>query len=122
MTDPKTSAEIKRMAAAIMLIATTCTVEAGSATWNLTPTDNDWHNAANWTPATVPNGDSDTATFGVSNTTAIKVGKYGHGTNGLVTAVDSLVFEAGASSYSITVVPRGVYGLALELVGRRGNQ
>ena len=46
---------------------------AGSATWNLNPTSGDWNTATNWTPATVPNGPTDTATFGVSNITGISV-------------------------------------------------
>ena len=36
---------------------------AGSATWNSNPVSNDWNTAANWTPATVPNGPEDIATF-----------------------------------------------------------
>ena len=36
---------------------------AGSATWNLNPTSSDWNTATNWTPATVPNGPTDVATF-----------------------------------------------------------
>jgi len=97
---------MKRFAAALALVACTCTAEADSATWNLTPTSNDWHMATNWTPATVPNGDGDTATFGVSNTTAIKVSKYAYGTNGLVTTADRLVFAAGASSYHSSLLAK----------------
>jgi autotransporter-associated beta strand protein len=91
---------------------------AGSATWNLNPvTDNVWHNAANWTPATVPNSDADTATFGVSNTTTIRVTKYAQGLDGLVTTLDKLIFAEGASSYSIRVIPAGTYGVYLALDG-----
>src|SRR5712691_5339057 len=46
---------------------------AGSATWNLNPTNGNWNTGANWTPNTVPNGPSDIATFGASNTTAISI-------------------------------------------------
>jgi hypothetical protein len=45
--------------------------QAGSATWNLNPTSGDWNTAANWTPPTVPNGPSDTASFDTSNETAV---------------------------------------------------
>src|SRR6476660_7196033 len=76
---------------------------AGSATWNLSPTDNLWHTAANWTPATVPNDDADTATFGASNTTTILINEYG--TAGFITTVDKLIFEEGASSYTIKIIP-----------------
>src|SRR5438128_2663337 len=46
---------------------------AGSATWNLNPTNGNWNTAANWTPATVPNGPADTATFETSNTTDVSL-------------------------------------------------
>jgi autotransporter-associated beta strand protein len=68
-------------------------VYADSATWNLNPISNDWNTATNWTPATVPNAPTDTATFGASNTTSV------------VTSANvdlaSLVFTAGAPSYTI---------------------
>src|SRR3954470_19181205 len=69
-------------------------VYAGSATWNLNPTSGDWNTAANWTPATVPNGASDTATFGTSNTTSV--------TASTTIVVDSVVFSPGASVFSVT--------------------
>ena len=40
---------------------------AGSATWNLDPINENWNDAANWMPNTVPNGPADVATFGVSD-------------------------------------------------------
>src|SRR5712691_8644028 len=46
---------------------------AGSATWNLNPATGDWNTAPNWTPATVPNGASDIATFAISNQAAISL-------------------------------------------------
>lgn len=61
---------------AIAILTTTAlllslqSTRAGSATWNI-PTSGDWNTAANWTPGTVPNGPSDTATFGRSNMTAV---------------------------------------------------
>ena len=68
---------------------------AGSATWNLNATTNDWNSATNWTPATVPNATTDTATFGASNTTSVFTS----------TDVDlgSLVFTADAPSYTMTI-------------------
>jgi autotransporter-associated beta strand protein len=68
-------------------------IHAGSATWNLDPTSGDWNNAANWTPNSVPNGPADTATFGVSNTTAISLSAD--------TEVNSIIFGPGASAYQI---------------------
>jgi autotransporter-associated beta strand protein len=66
---------------------------AGSATWSLNPLTSDWNTAANWTPQTVPNGDTDVATFGVSNVTDLSVSDY--------VFLDSIVFNPGASAYSI---------------------
>ncbi len=66
----------------------------GSATWNLNPTNGDWNTAENWTPNTVPNSETDVATFGQSNVTDISV---------LSTEVDSVIFRADASPYAFTV-------------------
>jgi autotransporter-associated beta strand protein len=83
----------------LLIILTLCLTTiihayAGSATWNLNPGSGDWNTAANWTPATVPNGLTDVATFALSNTTAVSL-------SGSVQA--SLVFNSGASAYTITV-------------------
>ena len=72
----------------------TRSASAGSATWNLNPTSGDWNTAANWTPAVVPNGSADVATFGVSNLTAVSTSAD--------TTVGSIVFNPGASAYTIT--------------------
>ena len=48
-------------------------VYAGSATWNLNPPSGEWNTAANWTPATVPDGPSDVATLGLSNQTSVVI-------------------------------------------------
>jgi autotransporter-associated beta strand protein len=68
---------------------------AGSATWLQSPADNDWSNPSNWTPNSVPNATTDTATFGTTNTAAISI----------AAPIDlaSVTFAAGASAYSITV-------------------
>src|SRR5262249_6455736 len=71
-----------------LLLLTASSAFAGSATWNLKPTSGDWNTAANWTPATVPNGPADTATFGISNTTGAFIS--------VNTEVNSIVFNAGA--------------------------
>lgn len=67
---------------------------AGSATWNLNPGSGDWNTATNWTPAAVPNGTNDVATFAASNTTAITVS--------LQTTVNGITFNPGASPFTIT--------------------
>ena len=66
---------------------------AGSATWNLNPTNGDWNTAANWTPSTVPNGAADTATFDITNKNVVALSSD--------VEVSSIVFNPGASSYTI---------------------
>lgn len=83
-----------RVGAAFLFLAFVIAAKAGSATWNLNPTSGDWNTAANWTPATVPNGISDVATFDFSNTVAVSLSE-------IVQA--SLVFNSGASAYAITI-------------------
>jgi autotransporter-associated beta strand protein len=70
---------------------------AESATWELNPVSSDWNTAANWTPATVPNGPSDIATFAASNQTAISVSN--------ATEVNEIDFAAGSSTFEITLNP-----------------
>ena len=69
----------------------------GSAAWDLNPATENWNNASNWTPATVPDGPSDVATFGVSNSTAVNILRSVE-----VSAID---FTAGASAFTISVRP-----------------
>jgi autotransporter-associated beta strand protein len=70
---------------------------AGSATWNLNPGDGDWNKPVNWTPATVPNGPGDVATFDFSNGPSVSLSAN--------TEVSSLVFNPGAAMYLITARP-----------------
>ena len=70
---------------------------AGSAIWNLNPISNDWWISSNWTPATVPNGSSDIATFDVSNVTDLVI------KSSATTEVNSIVFDAGASDFAFTI-------------------
>src|SRR4051795_3656480 len=79
---------------AIVLVITQV-AGAGSATWNLNPTNGDWFAATNWTPQVVPNGKNDTATFGVSNTTAVICRA--------TTQLAGITFDTGASPYTITI-------------------
>ncbi len=67
---------------------------AGSATWNLNPTNGDWNTAANWVPNTVPNSPTDTATFDVSNVTDVSLRP--------ATEVEGIIFNAGASAFTIS--------------------
>jgi len=68
---------------------------AQSGTWNNAPAPNgNWNQASNWSPNGVPNGDNDIATFGLSPTTAVRTTAH--------TRVHSIVFNNGASAYTIT--------------------
>src|SRR5438552_12984471 len=80
------------------------TLYAGSATWNLNPTSNDWNTAENWTPPTIPSSETDVATFAGSNTTNLICGDA-PGEGGTTTIVGDVVFTEGASSYTITITP-----------------
>jgi hypothetical protein len=68
---------------------------ADSATWSMNPTSGDWNTATNWTPNTVPNGPSDMATFGVSNTADVFLSAS--------TEVYGITFDPGASGFRIVV-------------------
>ncbi|MGH7984031.1 MAG: autotransporter-associated beta strand repeat-containing protein [Candidatus Udaeobacter sp.] len=81
---------------------------AGSATWNTDPISNDWNTADNWTPATVPNGQEDIATFGVSNTTELQISS--------TVLLAGAEFTPGASAYQITIDP----GIGLTFEGSQG--
>ncbi len=76
-----------------MLLLNLHSAEAGSATWDAAPANGNWFIAANWTPATIPTVTADTATFGSSNTTNVTTA---------ILNVGSIVFNPGASAYTIT--------------------
>jgi len=64
-----------------------------------------WNAAGNWTPATVPNGPSDVATFGVSNLTDLTIKS--------AVEVGAIDFTAGASAFTISALP----GVTLTISG-----
>jgi autotransporter-associated beta strand protein len=79
-------------------------VYADSATWNLHPTSGDWDTAANWTPAIVPNGPADIATFSTTSRSTVSLAN-------VQIEVASLIFDTAATNYTITVgVPNNVGG------------
>jgi autotransporter-associated beta strand protein len=92
---------LKRFTAIVALAIAGDGAYAGSATWNLNPVNNHWNKAQNWTPATVPYGENDVATFETSNVTDIKLGLTPNGDAGNI--LGSIVFEAGASAYTVTM-------------------
>ncbi len=86
-------------AAAILtlVLSTASSTFAGSATWKASPATDDWNTAANWTPAIVPNGPADTATFARSNQTGVFIT--------LDTEVNGIVFNPRASAFTIASEP-----------------
>jgi len=82
---------------ALVLLLSIQSSHAGSATWLATPATGDWNTATNWTPATVPNGPADTATFASSNQTGPSITSN--------TEVNGIVFNAGASAFTINATP-----------------
>jgi hypothetical protein len=84
-----------------------------SAQWDLDPISENWHTAANWTPDGIPNGPTDTATFGLSNTTDVSITDDG-------TEVNGITFTAAATNpYVITV--RGLSVFVLSGTGIANN-
>ncbi len=84
---------------------------AGSATWNLSPTSGDWNTALNWTPNTVPNGPTDSATFATSSTTSLTLSAN--------TEASAIVFNAGASAF--TIKPNPLLALTISGAGIANN-
>jgi hypothetical protein len=76
---------------------------AGSATWNLNPTSNDWNTAENWRPQTIPNSTGAVATFVASRTTTVLC--QGSADGYAQTLVGQIVFAPGASAYTISITP-----------------
>ena len=72
---------------------------AGSATWNGNPVDNQWYNPNNWTPATVPDGPTDIATFGTTSQPAITISD----SSDHATVLNGITFNSNASTYILTV-------------------
>jgi autotransporter-associated beta strand protein len=112
----KMHSHIKRFAAIVALTIAFQGAYAGSATWNSNPVDNHWSKAQNWTPATVPYGENDVATFATSNTTDVMLGylpDIGYPFN----VVAGIVFAEGASAYTITLSPGLHYNTSLQFYG-----
>jgi autotransporter-associated beta strand protein len=96
----------------LVLMFTFQSARAGSATWKQSPGNSDWNTASNWNPRMVPNGSSDTATFAVSNFSDISFSA--------ATEVDGIIFNPGASSYTISV-PEGIGAISISGAGITDN-
>ena len=88
----------------LVLLLSVRILYAGSTTWKLNPTSNDWNTAENWTPETIPSSETDVATFSASNTTNLICGDAPGG-EGTSTIVGDVVFTEGAGAYTITITP-----------------
>jgi len=94
------------LATIALLLSGPSTSFAGDATWDLSPGSGDWNTATNWTPATVPNGSGDIATFALSNTTPVSISAN--------TEVNTIIFTPAATDpYTITASP----GFTLTIIG-----
>jgi autotransporter-associated beta strand protein len=102
---------VTALSPAFILILGTQTIQADSATWKTSPATGNWNHAANWTPMTIPNGPSDTATFAASNTTGVSLSAN--------TEVNGIMFNPGASAFTITSGPG--FQLTISGVGITNN-
>ncbi len=102
-----------RVSLCVLVFVTLATpqLRAGSASWDPNPIDGDWNNNGNWTPATAPNGPSDTATFNSSSVPNLFLSAN--------TEVDGMIFNPNASAYTIKANP--AFTLTLSGVGITNN-
>jgi autotransporter-associated beta strand protein len=98
---------------ALVLLLSIQSSHAASATWLATPATGDWNTAANWTTGGPPNGSADTATFASSNITGVSLSNF--------TEVNGIVFNAGASAFTITASPTLQLTLTISGVGITNN-
>ena len=96
---------------AVVLLFSIQSSRAGSATWLTNPITGDWNTGTNWTAGGPPNGSADTATFAASNITGASISAN--------TEVNGIVFNAGASAFTITASP--VFTLTISGVGMTNN-
>jgi len=81
---------------------------AGSATWNAHPASGSWRAPKNWIPFTVPNSETDNATFDASDITTIYVGREPKFLE-LEIDVAGITFGPDANPYTILVAPSHIH-------------
>ena len=91
---------ISVIVAALLSLAAQRQSLAGSATWGTNPSGGDWNTAANWIPATVPNGPSDVARFGRSSVTGVTISSS--------VEVSIVKFNTGAPAFTTNVEGIGI--------------
>jgi hypothetical protein len=102
------------VAAALLFSAAQRLSLAGSAAWDQNPLSGDWNTAANWTPRTVPNSETDVATFIASNVTNLSI------TNASV-SLDSAVFNGGAPPYTLNIQIYNLFFYGAGIVNNSGS-
>jgi autotransporter-associated beta strand protein len=98
----------------LSFFAISATLHAGSATWKLDPTSDDWHTAANWSPETVPNSQADIATFGSSNTTGISLSEQ--------TQIGSIIFDPNASAFTVNTATHNLSFFEAGVINNSPNE
>jgi autotransporter-associated beta strand protein len=83
-----------RIIVLLALLTRASSLIAGSATWLTNPVSSSWNTAASWSPATVPNGPADVATFHFSFSTVVSVNAN--------TEVNQIFFDSDASAFSFS--------------------
>src|SRR5438552_1449461 len=68
-----------------------------ASTWLAIPTSGNWNSNTNWSPPLAPNGPSDEAIFASSSITSVSLSAN--------TQVDGIIFNSGASAFTITAAP-----------------
>src|SRR6187200_1451397 len=96
---------VSAIVSALILMLCVHASNGSSGTWKRNPRSGDWNTKTNWTPAHVPNGAADTATFALSNTTNVSISAD--------TEINGITFTPAASAYTITAS----LGLTLTLSG-----
>jgi len=95
------------------VLATTASSFAGSATWKANAANGEWFSANNWVQGTIPNAPGDTATFASSNRTSIDIA--------FSVEVNGIVFNPGASAFTIASSPAAVPEITISGVGITNN-
>jgi hypothetical protein len=96
-----------------LLLSTASSSFAGSATWKASAANDEWFDMNNWVQRTIPNSPSDTATFASSNRTSIDIA--------FNVEVNGIVFNPGASAFTIATNPTAVPTITISGVGITNN-
>ena len=96
-----------------LLLSTASSSFAGSATWKASAANDEWFNVNNWVQRTIPNSPGDTATFASSNRTSIDIA--------FNVEVNGIVFNPGASAFTIATNPTVVPTITISGVGITNN-